>query len=291
MTHEEGSRRQSTTGAIGRSGLTALDWARKVGLEDELLARIESRLRRRRRVMGGASALLAVLVAVLWVAPWLRDTAEMGTAGRRQTFSLADGSSMDLNARSSAHTDFRYGRRIVRLDRGEAFFSVVKDPKHPFVVETPAGSVRVTGTHFNVQLISGHEAVVALVEGAVTVTPASGAEPPNHSLSMAPIHLVPGQVFDSSRPELRTLSAAEMGELLAWRQGRLVLDGLTLAEVAARLGAYHGREITVAPDVAGLRPGGAFPIDDLGAFLSALESALSVRVVERSDGSYRIVSR
>jgi transmembrane sensor len=271
---------------------TVLDWPREAGLEDELMARIDSRLRRRRRIAAATSVVAAAgLIAVLWVAPWMRGTAEMGTAGRRQTFALADGSSADLNARTSLHADFRYGRRVAHLERGEAFFSVVRDPAHPFLVETPAGTVRVTGTHFNVRLASDHEAVVALVEGSVTITPGaddahSGTAPPKD-----PVHLVPGQVFDTVRPTVRTLSAEEMGDLLAWRQGRLALDGLTLAEVAARLGAYHGVKITVAAGVADLRPGGTFPIDDLNAFLGALESALAVRAVPQGDGSYRIVAR
>ena len=37
------------------------------------------------------------------------------------------------------------------LAAGEAFFQVAKDSARPFFVETAAGSVRVTGTQFNVR--------------------------------------------------------------------------------------------------------------------------------------------
>ena len=43
------------------------------------------------------------------------------------------------------------GARRVRLASGQAFFTVTKNPARPFIVETPAGAVRVTGTAFDVR--------------------------------------------------------------------------------------------------------------------------------------------
>lgn len=286
-------------------GPTVLDWPRAAGLADEFMARVEIRLnrkkRQRRRLISGGAALVAFAAALLWAVPYVRDTATVETvAARRQTLALADGSQAELNARTSLRTDFRYGRRIVRLDRGEAFFAVARDPEHPFLVETPAGTIRVTGTQFNVRLADTGATEVTLLEGSVTVQGLTGenrdsrvSDPP-----LAPLppvksewSLLPGQQIRSDDGRARTLTPAELENTLAWRTGRLALDGLTLAEAAGRLAAYHGIRIEVAPDVAALRPGGTYPVEDLENFLRAFENALTVKVLPRGDGSYRIIAR
>lgn len=274
---------KSAAAAVDR---TLLDWPRESGQAAQFRERVETHLktrRRRRRAMkrGVALSLLGVF-ALLWAVPYLRDTAtEVTPAAQRQTLALADGSQADLNARTQMHTDFRYGRRVVRLEHGEAFFSVAKDPAHPFLVETPAGTIRVTGTQFNVRLKEGGATEVTLLEGAVVF---SGGAPGTRQAELAP-----GQQLDSSRPNLRTLSTADLENVTAWRQGQLAFDGLTLAEAVARIDTYHGVKITVAPEIAGLEPGGTFALDDLPALLRALENALSVKVLRNDDGSYRVV--
>lgn len=106
-----------------------------------------------------------------------------------------------------------------------------------------------------------------------------------------PISLLPGQQLTITDPTVRDLTPAELENALAWRTGRLALDGLTLAEAAARLAAYHGIRIEVAPEVAGLRPGGTYTVENLDNFLRAFENALTVKVLPRGDGSYRIIAR
>lgn len=269
--------------------LSSLDWPRQAGLAAEFRARVEQRLRRRRRARATTVAAVAVaLFAVLWVVPLVRDTASMETRPTQlQTLALADGSRVELNARTALRTDFRYGRRTVRLDRGEAFFSVAKDAAHPFLVETPAGTVRVTGTQFNVRLTADHRAEVTLLEGAVTAeSSAAYRTSANHYLS-------PHQqiTLGDTAPALRTLTLNETENAVAWRSGRLVLDGLTLSAAVERLAAWHGRVITVVPTVADLHPGGSYPVGDLKAFLQALETALPVRVIPQGDGSLVIGAR
>lgn len=265
---------------------SALDWPREAGLADEFLAKVDSRLRRRkqrrRTAVGVSTLVLAALLVGLWGVPYYRDTGAAGTpAAHRETLALADGSQAELNAQTSVRTDFRYGRRIVRLDQGEAFFSVAKDASHPFLVETPAGTVRVTGTKFNVRMTAPDRTEVTLLEGAVQV----------QESATDPVKLTPGQQFDSAGANVRTLTSTELERVVAWRKGELALDGLTLREAMSRLAAFHGIRIDVVPEVAGLRPGGTFPVDDLKGFLGAVETALPVRVMPQGDGSFRIVGR
>ena len=73
-------------------------------------------------------------------------------AGQHIDVQLPDGTKVCMNALSELHyPTFFIGReRKVQL-KGEAFFDVSHDRKHPFVVETYACDVEVLGTKFNVK--------------------------------------------------------------------------------------------------------------------------------------------
>jgi transmembrane sensor len=265
-------------------GGSVLDWPLELGLTREVLLRkLETRrkVRRLNRVAAGGAALLAIgLFIGFWAVPYVRDTGSFRTlVANRQVFALADGSDAELNADTRLRVDFRHGRRVVDLQSGEAFFSVARDPAHPFSVRTPAGTIRVTGTRFDVRLVGDRGAEVTLLEGAVSV------EKPDGSV----VGLAPGQQFESADGRVRALSAAELSTATSWQRGEFAFGGLTLAEAAERLGRYHGRRITVAPEIAGLRPDGVFPVDNLSAILSGISSALSVKVIPAADGSYSII--
>jgi ferric-dicitrate binding protein FerR (iron transport regulator) len=129
-----------------------LDWARESGTVEAVLENMSAKLkkRRQRRIKSGTriGSLVLLLAFGVWLVPFLRQTDSLQTnPAQRQAVTLADGSGAELNA----------------------FFSVVSDPEHPFVVKTPAGAVRVTGTKFNVRLNAEGGGTLTLVEGAVTV--------------------------------------------------------------------------------------------------------------------------
>jgi transmembrane sensor len=233
-----------------------------------------------RWIPAAAGLAAALVVAALWLVPYFRDTQTVATvAAQRSTLSLPDGSRLDLNAQTTLHTDFRHGERRVRLEKGEAYFSVAKDAAHPFLVETPGGTVRVTGTEFNVRLAAGRPEVT-LLEGSVGFENAA-----------ARVKLVPGDQL-SADGDLHHLADAELGNVTAWRQGRIVLNGLTLAEAAARFAEFHGKVITVAPELAVMRMGGSYSLDDLPGFFDALsDERLALHVIRRDTDNYAIVRK
>lgn len=269
-----------------------LEWPRESGKVDLVLRNMEAKLKKRRqrrvRTAAGIASCLLLVASTLWTISFVRFTDTVETAAaNRQTLALADGSQAELNARTNIHTDFRFGRRTVRLTQGEAFFSVAKDAAHPFLVQTPAGTIRVTGTAFNVRLTPEGPVVVTLVEGAVTVRQAGTAA------GTPDVALRPSEQlwFDSSATRTRVMGAREVEQELAWRSGRLVLEGLTLADAAARFAAYHGRQITVSPEVASLLLGGSCPLDELTGFLDFAKESLRVQVHARGDRAYFLTTR
>jgi transmembrane sensor len=176
----------------------------------------------------------------------------------------------------------------VRLASGQAFFAVHQDVGRPFVVETPAGSVQVTGTQFDVRADSPATFEVTVVEGSVQARPGDAS-----GRSVAPVPLGAGeQLFAGpGGVALRTLSAAALADALAWREGQIVFKGMPLHEALARFARYHGRGITVAPDAADLPVGGRYSLDDLDGFLAQLEVALPVRVTRSLNGTVQVSLR
>jgi transmembrane sensor len=235
----------------------------------------------------GGMALAAVAAGFVWHGYASHRPETIAAAnGERRSFTLSDGSKVELNANTSLLVENGRAERRVHLDSGEAFFVVSKDKSRPFIVETPAGSVRVTGTRFNVLSETASELVVTVEEGRVEVRPGQGGD----VTTPDPFVLTPGDKL-SSEPagtRLTPLSSGEVEDALAWRNGQIVCSGMPLSEVLARFAHYHGVRITTTSAAAGKRLNARFKLDDLDGFLTQLPQVLAVRVKHEADGSISV---
>lgn len=242
----------------------------------------------RRSLLAGAALTAAAAFALLFLRPDRTETpGRIATAvAQRQQLTLPDGSRVELNAQSALVVAFGPTERRLRLASGQAFFTVTRDAARPFFVETPAGSVRVTGTEFDVRTEAGALLEVTVAGGSVAVRPGDTA-PESFALAAG------GRL--SSGPEgvaIRALSADELDQAFAWRRGQVVFAGTPLRDALARFARYHGRDLTVSADAANLRLGGRYALDDLDGFFSALEAALpAVEVRRHPGGNIEVVRR
>ena len=195
--------------------------------------------------------------------------------GQRAPLELKDGSRITLNSDTALAVDLGQTSRHVRLFRGEAWFEVVPQPGRPFVVETPSGSVRVTGTSFNVRLDDGL-ATVSLTEGRVELTSAEAGT--------AKLSIGPGQQARLAAPGISEAVAFDRAAVTAWLRGQLVFYDAPLDEVVTELNRYRGGRIVVANrDLEGLKISGVFRTDDPDAALSAIADTLPIRVTRITD--------
>ncbi len=250
--------------------------------------------RRRRRnpwlfATAGLFAAAAAVAAVFLVHPRTRPDTIATSVAQRREFTLADGTRVELNANTSVFIENGRQERRVRLADGEAYFVVSKDKARPFIVETPAGSVRVTGTIFNVRTEATTELDVTVVEGSVQVRPGVTGD----AKPAGPVDIGPGDDLHagSQGVSIRALSAGALDDALAWRHGQVVFDGVPLSEALACYSRYHGRQITVTAGAAGLGVGGRYSLDDLDGFLAALEQGWPVRVTPGPGGTFRVSLR
>ena len=94
-------------------------------------------------------SLPCILRIVQWRYTLLRSDFSTGT-GETKSLTLADGSHVELNARSAIALHYDAGQRRVMLLAGEGWFEVSRDPARPFVVEAAGGTATALGTAFGV---------------------------------------------------------------------------------------------------------------------------------------------
>jgi transmembrane sensor len=239
--------------------------------------------RRRWRRFTVITAAAAAIVAGVFVWSGRPDGFETKLA-ERHLAALADGSRVELNARTSLSVAFSRSERHVKMSRGEALFSVAKDPARPFVIETPAGTVRVTGTVFDVRAVEAERVEVTVLEGTVRVQP---AKTPARDEALTPGRQA---VLRADDVNVSTLTDAAVQNVTAWREGQVAFDDTPLSDALQRFAAYHARAVTVDPAVSDLRLGGRFALDDLDGLLGELQRVLPVRVIKGDQGAVRIVA-
>lgn len=227
------------------------------------------------------TAAAAAVAVILWNGHARPPTAiEFATAAaQRQSIALADGSRIELNAHTQLAATLTPNERRIRLTRGQAFFSVAKDPARPFFVETPAGTVRVTGTRFDVRTDELAPFQVTVLEGSVQVQPGDPA-------TTAPLALTASEQYAADT--VRALNPKELDAFLAWRDGRIVFDRAPLRDVLAAFARHHDRAITVSPAAAAQRVSGSFNLDSLPQFLDALSQTLDVTISRDAHGAVHV---
>ena len=198
-------------------------------------------------VIASALAAVAFVAGTLWIRSPNGQVETLATSSaERRSFTLADGSRVDLNGNTRVLIENTRAERRLRLEDGEAFFVVSKDKSRPFIVDTPAGSVRVTGTIFNVRTEAASELEVTVVEGEVQVRPS----PANAAQAADPVRLEAGERLseETAGESVAALSKDDIDDVVAWRHGKMVFDGVPLGEALARVAHYYGKTITVTPD-------------------------------------------
>ena len=217
-----------------------------------------------------------------WFSP--RETTYATPVGGREVIALSDGSQVEINTDTVLRVSADQQHRMVTLDRGEAYFQIRHDDYHPFVVNAFGHRVTDIGTKFVVRA-DADRVEVALVEGRARIDAADGARA--HSAV-----LTPGDVAVATTSSMSVMKKPEasLADQLAWRQGLLIFNYASLADVAAQFNRYNARKVIIAdPATARLAIMGKFPVNDVELFGRVAKAVLGVRVESRD--SEVVISR
>jgi len=219
--------------------------------------------------------------------------------GQQATVTLPDGSTVTLNTDTKVRTVADGERRLVYLDKGQAFFRVAKDARHPFVVTAGGRTVTALGTAFEVR-VDAAEFKVVLVEGRVRVESAHSAtaraEPrpgspatSESNLPMAADMSAGSQLVASNDSDWRVMRT-DVARETSWLQGQLIFDDEALGDVVAELNRYSSRKMVFADDrLARQRISGVYTPGDVQAFSLALRDAKVADIREEPDGKIHII--
>lgn len=221
-----------------------------------------------------AAAALALAIAA-FLAWSVRASVYESGVGEMRVVRLDDGSVMRLNTDSRVVVRLDGGERRVRLERGEALFDVARDERRPFVVTADAAQVRALGTRFSVRRTDDQVDVV-LLEGAVAVRSEEKEE----------VTLRPNQRVAVAGGELAEVAAVDAPEVTSWTEGRLVFEGLPLAQAVAEVNRYSRRKVRLAePGLGGSAVSGTFRTGDAAAFAGAVAEIFDLQLVDGRAGA------
>jgi transmembrane sensor len=234
---------------------------------------------RHRLVPRGLWAMVAsILIAVVLTGVWRyvqRDTYSTAI-GEQRSILLTDGSTIELNARSSVRVRYSKTQRDIELLAGQALFQVAKDKTRPFVVRSNQTRVRAVGTRFDVNQ-RGRATIVTVVEGTVSVVSGnSGSER--------------DAVLEAGEQAIVTSGAplppkhADVTTATAWTERRLIFEATPLDEVAEEFNRNNARQLVV--EGAGLEDfhiSGAFSSSDPEPLLRFLRAQEGIQIREQRE--------
>ncbi len=248
--------------------------------------------------------------------------------GEQRSLDLADGSRLQLNTGSEVQVRYGEQHRDIYLLAGEVHFDVAKNPDKPFRVFAGKGRVQAVGTAFTVYL-KDRDIDVTVTEGRVALAGLQAAPTAlERSQDASSTHLQPGALdanpdgipsetlgqlsagqgatikprLDGAEgldalnpPPLATLEnvhiykAQDLQRRLAWREGMLVFEGESLAQVVAEVSRYDTVEIQIPEaEVRAIKVGGQFAVGDTQDMLNTLEVTFSLRVERNAAGDVSI---
>lgn len=252
----------------------------------EARAYLREARQRRRAISGKRLAGVLSLILIIGFSPrwWALITTDhyLTAKGESNSIQLSDGSHIDLNTDTELSVQYTWTTRSVKLEHGEALFSVVHDAGKPFEVIAANGLIKDIGTRFNVYSQTGQISVTVLA-GEVSVIANQNSIPRN---------LTPGQQISyDATGQTSAIANADIAAITAWQKAQLVFKSQPLSVVLEQLGRYHEVTLQVTePRLQALKVSGVFPSNNLSLALDTIAGALPVKVTSPASRQFVIDS-
>ncbi len=202
----------------------------------------------------------------------------------QRSVTLADGSTVELNARTRITVHYDDAQRRIDLHQGQALFRVAQEPSRPFIVHSGEARVRAVGTQFDLhRRRSG--TLVTVLEGrvAVSTSPPAGSGSATRALTDSLVGAGEQVVVTSrtvSPPPRINIEVAT-----AWTEGLLSFDAAPLSEVIEEYNRHNLKPLIVEdPQLRELRISGIFPASGAARITEFLQDRFGVTVEERERG-------
>jgi len=264
-------------GAYARAGavLAHFDKAKALGPDFEPAAETPS-MPSRRGALSALAATVAITASAGAITYGLIFRRYSTKRGEMRRVALPDGSTVTLNTASTVVVDFVNGRRSVRLERGEALFSVAKGAR-PFEVQAGGVQLKATDAVFNLRQRADRQVEVLVCNGVVDVADGSNIA----RLRKSTVAYARPAAPVSAKP----VTGDDVSRRLAWREGMIAFHGETLAEAAQEFARYSDQRIVIDdPEVARRTVVGLFVANDPAGFAEAVATSFGLDAQTVPDG-------
>lgn len=193
-------------------------------------------------------------------------------AGEQRSVTFPDGSTALLDGGTALTLAYSGEARGVRLESGAALFDVATGAARPFLATAGEGLVEARRASFAIK--HGVDDVsVECLDGALRVRCGGEAD------------LVRGEGISYSGNGLGTKVATDVETAAAWRNGLLIFNNRSLADVVADLNRHRRGKVVIARrGLRAHRVSGVFHLDRPDEILTHLEATLHVRPVSLVGG-------
>ena len=180
--------------------------------------------------------------------------------GSKSKIQLPDGSVVWLNAGSRLTYDKDFGKKNREASlSGEAYFDIVKNSDHPFILHTSNIDIMVLGTTFNVKAHPEDKTTeTSLIRGEIEV---SLRNRPHDKIILTPnekliVENIPHENTSVAKPVNKTESTVIISQVkynnrdstineIQWVQNKLVFEDETFQEIALKMQRWYNVEITI----------------------------------------------
>ncbi len=253
-------------------------------LQNELFQRPTSQWRRAPWLKVAAALLLALGLAY-YLMGYRASQRQIATGpNETRTLVLPDASVVTLNVNSelryAATWDEEHPREVWLT--GEAYFSVQHTALHQkFTVYTGEVAVEVLGTKFNVNNRHGENKIL-LEEGSIRLDLSQIEEVPPENSTML---MKPGEYVELSLVHKQFVKKAiNPTQLLAWTEGKLIMDNTPLREVAQSIKDYYGLTVKFEDEkLADKMLTGSVPTDNIEDLLKVLSEFVEIHQGEEEN--------
>lgn len=213
---------------------------------------------------------------------WQKITARNG---QQISINLTDGSVVRLYAGStlSFPAKFEGLNRQLHLD-GEAYFDVVRDTLHPFIVQSGMLTTQVLGTSFKIEAFKDDDqASVIVVTGKVAVSTNIGKEKSKLLALVTPNE----KIIFNGKTDIHTVALVSTSITNAISQGKLEFDNLSVEEMSKKIERYFNVNVHLEDTVIAKRHITAtFDPIPLPRFVSVLQELSGLQISQKGSDIY-----
>lgn len=204
--------------------------------------------------------------------------------GEQATITLPDASELILNTNTVVEVVYSKTGRNIFLTRGEALFTVSKDPSRPFRVYAGRRMIEAVGTTFTVQHTQPDNVQVVVKEGRVNFLRMQAAMEPqtlpddldsvlfrNENVPVSAGETANSVNEQGIGVEKMRIRSDELDVKLAWTHGMLLFQGNTLEQVLEEVSRYTTVRIEAEPGIRDTPVDGYFRAGDIDGLLVAMQ--------------------